>query len=104
MGAKSSVRFRRIGMELRKEREARGLTLIAAAVLLKRAPSSLSRIETGQTSVCVRDLEYIMQQYGLKEPLGAALLELAERGATREWWHRDASELTPELMDFISLE
>jgi hypothetical protein len=70
----------------------------------KSAPSSLSRIETGQTPVCIRDLEYIMHQYGFQEPLRSALVELAERGSACKWWQRDVTELTPELTDFIFLE
>ena len=60
-----TVRLRRLGIELRRLREAAGLTLEQAGVRLERTPSSLSKIETGRVNVRPRDLRVILDLYGL---------------------------------------
>jgi transcriptional regulator with XRE-family HTH domain len=105
MSREPSVRNRRIGMDLRKLREDRNLTLRAAGRLLERSPGSLSQIENGY-GIRGRDLEYILDKYGVEDPLYRdALLELARTARSKSgWWHRYAGELSPAAMDFISLE
>ena len=104
MPREPSVRNRRIGMELRKMREERNLTLRAAGRLLERSPGSLSGIENGQ-GVRARDLEYILGKYGIEDPAyREALLELARTARKSGWWHRHTRDLSPAAMDFISLE
>lgn len=105
VSATPSVRFRRIGLELRRLREERRMTIKVASVLLRRSTGSLSRIETGYQAIPPRDLEYMLLKYGIEDgPLKEAMLELAAEGRKRGWWHRYASALSPEVMDFISLE
>jgi hypothetical protein len=100
-----SFRYRRIGMELRRIREERGMTLGGARRLLDRSTGSLSSIENSQR-IRVRDLEYILYRYGIDDPVFTeAMLELAREGRKSGWWHRHAGIiLSPAEMDFISLE
>ncbi|GAA0952226.1 hypothetical protein GCM10009550_32790 [Actinocorallia libanotica] len=102
-GRQTRVRFRRIGLELKRLRQEAGMDLTEAALFLRRSTASLCRIESG-SMIRERDLEYILDKYGVQDPLRSALLELSIKGAERGWWHRHARAETPELMDFISLE
>ena len=97
------ARFHRIGLELKRLRQEAGMDLTEAARFLRRSTASLCRIENG-SMIRERDLEYILDKYGVQDPLRSALLELSIKGAERGWWHRHARAATPELMDFISLE
>jgi transcriptional regulator with XRE-family HTH domain len=100
-----TIRLRRLGMALRDHREAAGLTLDEAARLLMRSPSSLSRIEKGLHHVPVRDLEYILGKYGVTDPaVRDRLFDWCRNGRKKGWWQRYATDLSPEMMDFIGLE
>jgi transcriptional regulator with XRE-family HTH domain len=100
-----TIRLRRLGMALRDHREAAGLTLDEAARVLMRSPSSLSRIEKGLHHVPVRDLEYILGKYGVTDPaVRDRLFDWSRNGRKKGWWQRYATDLSPEMMDFIGLE
>jgi transcriptional regulator with XRE-family HTH domain len=99
-----SFRYRRIGLELRKIRKERDLTVSAAARLLDRSAASLSGIENGE-SIRARDLEHILYKYEVDDTAFVeAMLELAREARKSGWWHRHAGTLDPAEMDFISLE
>lgn len=100
-----TIRLRRLGMALRDHREAAGLTLDEAARILMRSPSSLSRIEKGLHHVPVRDLEYILGKYSVTDPaVRDRLFDWCRNGRKKGWWQRYATDLSPEVMDFIGLE
>ncbi|GAA4634938.1 helix-turn-helix transcriptional regulator [Actinoallomurus vinaceus] len=100
-----TIRLRRLGMALRDHREAAGLTLDDAAHVLMRSPSSLSRIEKGLHHLPVRDLEYILGKYGVTDPaVTGRLFDWCRNGRKKGWWQRYATDLSPEMMDFIGLE
>jgi transcriptional regulator with XRE-family HTH domain len=100
-----TIRLRRLGMALRDHREAAGLTLDDAARVLMRSPSSLSRIEKGLHHVPIRDLEYILGKYGVTDPaVTDRLFDWCRNGRKKGWWQRYATDLSPEMMDFIGLE
>lgn len=102
-----TVRRRQLGVELRRLRDARGLTLAAAAELLERPESSLSKIENGKQSLPVRDLPFILDQYEVSDPSQRdRLMRLARRALQkREWWwdgYRDV--VLGPFADFLRLE
>jgi transcriptional regulator with XRE-family HTH domain len=100
-----TIRLRRLGIALRTHREAAGLTLDDAARVLMRSPSSLSRIEKGLHHLAARDLEYILAKYGVTDPeVTDRLFEWRRNGRKKGWWQRYATDLSPEMMDFIGLE
>ncbi|MEV0405481.1 helix-turn-helix transcriptional regulator [Actinoallomurus sp. NPDC050550] len=100
-----TIRLRRLGMALRDHREAAGLTLDDAAHVLMRSPSSLSRIEKGLHHLPVRDLEYILGKYGVTDAaITGRLFDWCRNGRKKGWWQRYATDLSPEMMDFIGLE
>jgi transcriptional regulator with XRE-family HTH domain len=100
-----TVRRRRLGRELRRLREDRGLTLEAAARRLDRTFSSLSKIERGMQGLRQGELAFILDQYGVTgEDLRQALLALRKDANKKGWWQRYKDALSLSAMDFISLE
>ncbi|MEU5885066.1 helix-turn-helix transcriptional regulator [Spirillospora sp. NPDC047279] len=101
-----SVRFRRIGLELRRLRLEAGMSIHRAGSFLGRSASSLSLIENGIQPIRPRDLEYILIKFGFEpgDPFREAMLELAQDGRKSGWWRQYSGVLTPIFMDFISLE
>ncbi|MFC9975064.1 DUF5753 domain-containing protein [Spirillospora sp. NPDC127200] len=99
-----SVRNRRIGMELRRLRDERRMTIDRAARTIWRSTGWLSGVENGY-GICGDDLEDVLDRYGVEDPsYRAALVELARVERKRGWWRRHARVLSPAAMDFISLE
>ena len=102
---KPTIRLRRLGLALRHYREAAGLNLEEAAELLKRSPSSISRIEKGLHHVPVRDVEYFLGKYAVTDQaVHQRLYDLSRNGRKKGWWQKYADDLVPEMMDYIGLE
>jgi transcriptional regulator with XRE-family HTH domain len=85
-----TVRRRRLGAQLRKIREERGLTLDEAAALLMMSKSALSRMENAQVVARAHEVDYILMAYGIGEGenLRSALVGLATGGRSRDWIRR----------------
>ncbi|WP_165970565.1 helix-turn-helix transcriptional regulator [Actinomadura sp. 6K520] len=85
-----TVRRRRLGAQLRKIREERGLTLDEAAALLSMSKSAISRMENAQVVARTHEVNYIAMMYGLPEDddLRVALVGLATGGRSRDWIRR----------------
>jgi transcriptional regulator with XRE-family HTH domain len=100
-----TVRMRRLGAQLRKIREDRGLTLDEAANLLKLSKSALNRMENAQVVVRPYETEYLLLKYEVDDDLRDSLLGLASAGRSREWVKRHAA-LSPEspVKDLVQLE
>lgn len=85
-----TVRRRRLGVQLRKIREERGLTLDEAAALVMMSKSALSRMENAQVVARAHEVDYILMSYGYEEgdDLRSALVGLATGGRSRDWIRR----------------
>ncbi|MEU2662073.1 helix-turn-helix transcriptional regulator [Micromonospora sp. NPDC007220] len=86
----ATPRSRRLGRELRKLREAAGLTGEGAADLVRCSSSRISRIESGEIRPRVGDVMELLVAYGLKidEEPGESLLEQARGLREDGWWQR----------------
>jgi transcriptional regulator with XRE-family HTH domain len=82
-----TVRRRRLGIELRRLREEAGLKIEQVARALECAPSTVSRMETGQVFVRPRDLRAMLELYRVNDGRQDRLLELARQAQLRGWWH-----------------
>src|SRR4051812_16584959 len=101
-----TVRMRRLGAQLRKIREDRGLTLDEAANLLKLSKSALNRMENAQVVVRPHETEYLLLQYEVTdENLRSSLRGLASAGRSKEWVKRYGA-LSPgsRVEDLVLLE
>jgi transcriptional regulator with XRE-family HTH domain len=74
----TTLRGRLLGARLREQREEAGLRLVAAAKLIKRRPSTLSRWETGDRLPHPADLFYALEVYGVRGDDRDALMRIAE--------------------------
>lgn len=102
----STVRRRRLGAELRRLREAAGMTLEDAAKVLECSDSKISRIETGHIGIRTLDLRVLLARYGVEPgPRYDALLRLARESRMRGHWLQKFNDvLTDPFRDFIRLE
>ncbi|MBO2454457.1 helix-turn-helix domain-containing protein [Actinomadura barringtoniae] len=100
-----TIRLRRLGLALKNARESAGLTLYEAADLLKRHPTSIARIEKGLHHARVRDVEYMLNKYGVTDAaIHERLYDWSRNGRKKGWWQEFRKDLSPETMDLIGLE
>ncbi|MEO3822830.1 helix-turn-helix transcriptional regulator [Actinomadura sp. B10D3] len=102
-----TVRRRRLGAQLRKLREDRGLTLDQAAAFLSISKSALSRMENAQVVARAHEVNYILMMYGIEEgdDLRTALIGLATGGRSRDWIRRQKLlGEGPNYSEYILLE
>ena len=72
------VRRRLLGAALRRYREGLGYRLDAAARVLECDRSKISRIESGQRGIRVRDLRDLLTEYGVGEQEQRTLVAIAQ--------------------------
>jgi transcriptional regulator with XRE-family HTH domain len=100
----STVPRRQLGRHLRDRRQLARISLKAAAEALDWSETKLWRIETGQTSVRVRDVAAMCDVYAVDRDTYVALLGLATETKAKGWWH-SYGDVIPEYFDlFIGLE
>jgi transcriptional regulator with XRE-family HTH domain len=86
MTYRPTVRGRRLARELRRLRDAQGLTLQDVADRLGWSRATVSRLETGQTRPRHGDIADILDLYGVPSPERDALIALAKQAGQRGWW------------------
>ncbi|MCZ4099282.1 helix-turn-helix domain-containing protein [Streptomyces sp. So13.3] len=100
-----AVRRRKLGAELRRQRDLAGMTSGEAARRAGWHQPKVSRIETGRSSARPEDVACLLDIYGVRDrELRDLLATLAGKGTQRGWWHDFRDVLPPEYRDFISLE
>lgn len=83
-----TVRRRRLGSELRKLRELKGLTAEAVAAELLVSQSKISRLENGRRSISQRDVRDLCGVYGVEDPrIVDSLMQMAKESRQQGWWH-----------------
>lgn len=96
------VRRQRLGLELRRLREAAGLTIEQVAERLECSDSKVSRIETGQVGATPRDVRDMLELYDVDAEQRKALVQHAREGRKRRWW--DAFGDVPIVPAYVGLE
>jgi transcriptional regulator with XRE-family HTH domain len=81
-------RRRRLGAELRRLREAAGLTIDQVAEVLECSQSKVSRIETGQVSATPRDVRDMLGLYRVSEAQREAMVQIAREARQPGWWQK----------------
>jgi transcriptional regulator with XRE-family HTH domain len=83
-----TVRRRRLGAELRRLREQKGLTAEDVAQQLLVSQSKISRLENGRRSISQRDVRDLCEVYGVTdESMVDGLMTMARESRQRGWWH-----------------
>ena len=99
-----TVRRRRLAAELREIRESKGKSGDAVAAALNWSPSKISRYERARTGLQPREVERLLDYYGITGTRRALLLALAEDAAQKGWWEEFADSLSADYQQFIGLE
>jgi transcriptional regulator with XRE-family HTH domain len=99
-----TVRRRRLAAELRQLREAKGRSGESVAHALHWSPSKISRYERAKTGLRPREVERLLDYYGVTGPHRAMLLALANDAAQKGWWEEYAESLPEDYQQFIGLE
>lgn len=95
----------RLGRNLRQVREARSLRLEDVATHLGIAPSTLSRIETGQAPTRTAYLNLMLDLYRIYDPdQRRQLADMAREGQRKDWWADVNDLLTPGERQYLGLE
>jgi len=89
-----TIRRRRLGAELRRRREAAGITIDAAADRLACSASKISRIETGHTSATPADVRELLTVYGIGGDDADELVQISREARQKGWWHPYSTVLT----------
>ncbi|WP_105971958.1 helix-turn-helix domain-containing protein [Streptomyces geranii] len=83
-----TVRRRRLGQELRRLREAKGMTAEEVAERLLVSQSKISRLENGRRSISQRDVRDLCGVYEVEDQrMVDSLMEMAKDSRQQGWWH-----------------
>ena len=94
-----------LGTQLRRLREAKGITAQEAARAIRGSESKISRIELGRNAVREVDIADLLSLYGLTDTAEREqLLSLASQANQPGWWHRYQDVLPTWFQAYIGLE
>ncbi|MEV0180637.1 helix-turn-helix transcriptional regulator [Streptomyces sp. NPDC050625] len=94
-----------LGSQLRRLREARGITREAAGYSIRASESKISRMELGRVSFKTRDVEDLLTLYGISdEAERESLLSLAREANVAGWWHSYSDVLPSWFPTYVGLE
>jgi len=101
-----TVRRLVVGSQLRRLREAAGITRDAAGYAIRGSESKISRLELGRVSFKQRDIIDLLTLYGIAEDdeRVEALVTLAEEANQPGWWHRYDDVMAKWFQTYIGLE
>src|SRR6202167_5229743 len=94
-----------LGTQMRRLREARGITAQEAAQAIRGSESKISRIELGRNAVREVDIADLLNLYGISDLAEREqLLTLASQANQQGWWHRYQDVLPTWFQSYIGLE
>ncbi|GAA3230274.1 helix-turn-helix domain-containing protein [Streptomyces thermocoprophilus] len=83
-----TVRRRRLGQELRRLRELKGMTAEEVAERLLVSQSGISRLENGRRSISQRDVRDLCNVYEVEDQrIVDSLMQMAKDSRQQGWWH-----------------
>ena len=94
-----------LGTQLRRLREARGITAGAAGQVIRASHAKISRMELGRVGFRERDVTDLLTFYGITdEQERGAFLTLVRRANVPGWWHQ-YSDIVPSWFEiYLGLE
>jgi transcriptional regulator with XRE-family HTH domain len=93
-----------LGGQLRRLREARGLTRQNAGDAIRASDSKISRLELGRVAFKERDVADLLTLYGVDPEKRDVLLALAREANNPGWWHK-YSDIVPDWFElYVGLE
>jgi transcriptional regulator with XRE-family HTH domain len=103
--AEATVLRMLLGAQLRRLREAAGISAEKAGYEIRASRSKISRMETGRVGFKLRDIQDLLTLYGvLDEKQQARVMALADRSREPEWWTRYNDVLPDWFESYLGLE
>lgn len=99
-----TVRRRRLAAELRRLRAESGQTANDVAEVLGWSKAKISRYELAQSGLKPKDVQSLLDVYGVLGAHRQQLLALAEEAAQKGWWEAYSDVLTEKHLSYIGLE
>src|SRR6266566_8871996 len=94
-----------LGAQLRRLREANGITLEEAGRKIRASHSKMSRLELGRVGFKDRDVADLLTEYGVTdEKERESLRALARQANSQGWWHVYSDVLTSWFEAYVGLE
>jgi transcriptional regulator with XRE-family HTH domain len=94
-----------VGAQLRRLREAAGVSRVDAGYAIRASHTKISRLELGRTGFKPRDVADLLALYGgTDDAERQTLLSLAEQANTPGWWHAYNDVVPPWFEPYIGLE
>ncbi|MDX6332089.1 MAG: hypothetical protein QOI83_4472 [Streptomycetaceae bacterium] len=94
-----------LGTQLRRLREARGISREAAGEWIRGSHAKISRLELGRTGYKERDVSDLLTLYEVNDETERAdFLTLARQASTPGWWHKYGDVLPSWFETHIGLE
>jgi transcriptional regulator with XRE-family HTH domain len=94
-----------LGTQLRRLREAAGLTAEKAGAAIRGSRSKISRMETGGVRFKIRDITDLLTLYGVTdEQVRSRFLSLARQSGKPDWWARYGDALPGWFEPYLGLE
>jgi transcriptional regulator with XRE-family HTH domain len=97
-----TIRRHQLGIELRRLREAAGLTRAQAAHIVDCSHTKITHMEIGRSSPRKTELIVLLQYYGADEEHLDALEQLRQEASQRGWW--STARLPEWLAAYVGLE
>ncbi|GIH90964.1 helix-turn-helix domain-containing protein [Planobispora siamensis] len=99
-----TLRRRRLAVELRRLREAAGLTGVQVAKELRWSTSKVSRLETGQVVPQEGDVEKLLRYFNADSETSGRLLGLTRDAHRKGWWEKYAEDMPEQVITLAGLE
>ncbi|KOT76796.1 DNA-binding protein [Streptomyces rimosus subsp. pseudoverticillatus] len=99
-----TVRQRRFGTELRRLREAVGMTAPVAAERLGADRTMISNIEAGRFGISEERLRRLASIYECDDPALVDALAAMTGGRSKGWWDEYRGKIPPDFLDVAELE
>lgn len=94
-----------IGTQLRRLREAHGITRDTAGEAIRASGAKISRLELGRVGFKERDIVDLLDLYGVREsPERDGFMKLVRQANTPGWWHRYSDVLPGWFEMYVRLE
>jgi hypothetical protein len=94
-----------LGVQLRRLREARGISREDAGYAIRGSESKISRMELGRVGFKERDVMDLLSMYGVEDERERTEMVLLVRNAnTPGWWHRYNDLLPSWFQSYLGLE
>ncbi|MFJ7907737.1 helix-turn-helix domain-containing protein [Kitasatospora sp. NPDC096204] len=104
-GGGATVRRLQLGTQLRKLREARGVSREEAGYSIRASESKISRMELGRVGFKERDVADLLTLYGVEaEQERATVLGLLRDANASSWWHEYGDVLPGWFQNYLGLE